>query len=165
MPDTIISLLFWLFMFLRMGSVATKPGRSPALLKISVDSLSLVVPSLREVLQPFSAVIVTGGSSGIGKSFIQLMGTLKPELVFCNLSRRPPSENIFPNPTKNLNHISCDLSRPGDTQNAGQAVRSILQHQAPVGGILLINNSGFGSFGSFAEVDLKRELTMIDVNV
>jgi short-subunit dehydrogenase len=93
------------------------------------------------------------------------MGTLKPELVFCNLSRRPPSENIFPNPTKSLNHISCDLSRPGDTQNAGEIVRTILQSQAPAGGILLINNSGFGSFGSFAELELNRELAMIDVNV
>ncbi len=93
------------------------------------------------------------------------MGTLKPELIFCNLSRRPPAENIFPNPTKSLNHISCDLSRPGDTQNAVQTVRTILQRDSSNGGILLINNSGFGSFGSFGELDLNRELTMIDVNV
>src|SRR5262245_27153336 len=106
MPDTIRSLLFWLFMFLRMGSVETKSGRSPALLGKHLDSLNSVVPSLREALQPFSTVVVTGGSSGIGKSFIQLLGMLKPDLLFCNLSRRPPAENIFPNPTKRLNHIS-----------------------------------------------------------
>jgi short-subunit dehydrogenase len=165
MPDTIRSLLFWLFMFLRMGSVETKSGRSPALLRKNLDSLNSVVPSLREALQPFSTVVVTGGSSGIGKSFIQLLGTLKPDLLFCNLSRRPPAENIFPNPTKRLNHIFCDLSRPEDTQRAAQDVREILQREASSGGILLINNSGFGSFGSFLELNLAKELEMIDVNV
>lgn len=31
--------------------------------------------------------------------------------------------------------------------------------------MLLINNSGFGSFGAFAELPLERELAMIDLNV
>src|SRR5688572_7146721 len=93
------------------------------------------------------------------------MGSLKPDLTFCNLSRRPPAENIFPNPTKKLNHISCDLSRPEDTQRAAREVRDILHREGSTGGILLINNSGFGSFGSFAEMPLERELEMIDVNV
>ena len=165
MPETIISLLFWLFMFLRMGSVATRLGRSPASLKEKFDSLPPVVPSLSEALQPFSAVIVTGGSSGIGKSFIQLGRTLKPDLVFCNLSRREPEKNISPNVRKKLNHFSCDLSRSPEIERAAAAVGEFLLREVPVGRILLINSSGFGAFGAVSELELTRELEMIDVNV
>jgi uncharacterized protein len=130
-----------------------------------VVSLSPVVPPLSEALQPFSAVIVTGGSSGIGKSFIELGRKLKPDLIFCNLSRRPPPENIFPNSGKSLNHFSCDLSQSAEIPPAVAEVRNVLLRTAPTGPILLINNSGFGSFGAFEEMELERELQMIDVNV
>jgi short-subunit dehydrogenase len=152
-------------MFLRMGSVATRSGRSPALLKFSLDSLSSVVPSLREALQPFSALVVTGGSSGIGKSFIQLGETLKPDLVFCNLSRTAPAENIFSNPRKKLNHISCDLSDGAQVPRAAADVLGVLANAGVSGRILLVNNSGFGTFGRFSEVPLDRQLAMIDLNV
>src|SRR5512133_2092036 len=138
MPETIGSWLFWLFMFLRMGSVATKPGRSPALIKVNLDSLSPVVPSLREALQPFSTVLVTGGSSGIGKSFIQLGAKLKPDLVFCNLSRRPPAENISANSGKRLNHFPCDLSQSAEVDRVAALLRQFLDRTVPSGRILLI---------------------------
>jgi uncharacterized protein len=165
MPETIRSLLFWLFMFLRMGSVETKPGRSPVLSKKALNSPSIVVPSLREVLQPFSAVIVTGGSSGIGKSLIRLCSTLKPDLCFCNISRRSPAENIFSNPEKSLNHFSCDLGRAAEVARAAADVTEAVTRQAEKGRILLLNNSGFGSFGAFPEQNLSRELEMLDVNI
>jgi short-subunit dehydrogenase len=152
-------------MFLRMGSVATKPGRSPALIKILFDSLPTVVPSLSEALQPFSAVILTGGSSGIGKSFIQLGSKLKPDLIFCNLSRRPPPENISAYAGKNLNHFSCDLSRASEIEEASAALQSFLGADVPTGRLLLINNSGFGAFGAVNEIGSARQLEMIDVNV
>jgi short-subunit dehydrogenase len=147
-----------------MGSVATRPGRSPALLKIVFDSLPFVVPSPSEALQPYSAVVVTGGSSGIGKSFIQLAENLKPDLLFCNLSRRAPAENIFPNAGKRLNHFSCDLSRSAELVRGAGAVRQILEG-GPRGRILLVNNSGLGAFGAVGQIELARELEMIDVNV
>jgi short-subunit dehydrogenase len=137
----------------------------PASLKEKFDSLPPVVPSLSEALQPFSAVIVTGGSSGIGKSFIQLGRTLKPDLVFCNLSRREPEKNISPNVRKKLNHFSCDLSRSPEIERAAAAVGEFLLREVPVGRILLINSSGFGAFGAVSELELTRELEMIDVNV
>ena len=165
MPDTIISLFFWLFMFLRMGSVATRPGRSPASLKFNFDSLPSVVPSPSEALQPFSAVIVTGGSSGIGKSFIQLGLKLKPDLIFCNLSRRSPAKNISPNAAERLNHFSCDLSQPAEIERVAAGLIEFIPRAVPKGRLLLINNSGFGAFGSVGEIDLPRQLAMIDVNV
>lgn len=123
------------------------------------------MPSLSEALEPFSAVVLTGGSSGIGKSFIELAAKVHARLVFCNLSRRSPPENIFPNAEKRLNHFSCDLRRPAEIGRAADEVGAWLARRAPEGRILLINNSGIGAFGRFPEPNLARELEVIDVNV
>ncbi len=123
------------------------------------------MPSLSEVLEPFSAVVLTGGSSGIGKSFIKLGQTLKPRLIFCNLSRREPEEKISESRELILNHFSCDLSQPTAVAETLPRVVRFLEREVPGGRILLINNSGFGAFGAFPELNLSRQLEMIDVNV
>ena len=64
-----------------------------------------------------------------------------------------------------MNHFACDLSRPAEIAGVAAAVRGRLDEQAPAGRVLLINNSGFGSFGRFDELELARELEMIDLNV
>jgi uncharacterized protein len=153
-------------MFLRVvsGETQCRDAAQPCEESIAA-SLSPIVPSLSEVLQPFTSVILTGGSSGIGKSFIQLGQKLKPDLVFCNLSRRPPPENIFPNAEKSLNHFPCDLSRADEVERVSLALLEFFERGAPKGPILLINNSGFGAFGRFADLPLNRELEMIDLNV
>ena len=114
------------------------------------------MPSLSEALQPFSAVLLTGGSSGIGKSFIRLVTKLKPELRICNLSRHTPDRNILSGAPENLNHFSCDVSRPADVTRAAGEVEAYLARHAPTGRVLLVNNSGSGSFGAFAELPLER---------
>lgn len=123
------------------------------------------MPSLSEVLEPFSAVVITGGSSGIGKSFIKLGQTLKPRLIFCNLSRREPEEKISESRELILNHFSCDLSQATAVAETVPRVVRFLDREVPGGRILLINNSGFGAFGAFPEPNLSRQLEMIDVNV
>jgi short-subunit dehydrogenase len=120
------------------------------------------VSSPSEALQCFSAVIVTGGSSGIGKSFIELLQKLRPELPVCNLSR---SEPPIIKTGKRLNDLRCDLSRPGDVDNAAAAVADWLDREAPAGSVLLINNSGFGTYGRFPEPNLDHILEMLDVNI
>lgn len=120
------------------------------------------MPSLSEALLTFSAVIVTGGSSGIGKSFIELGQKLNPELVFCNLSRRSPTVN---NLAKKLNHFACDLSRAEDVARVVPELITLLEKTTPSGRILLINNSGFGAYGHFPEPNLAHHLEMVDVNV
>jgi short-subunit dehydrogenase len=120
------------------------------------------VPSTREALQTFSAVVITGGSSGIGKSFIELAGKLQPGLRFCNLSRTAP---LIKEHELNLCHIGCDLSAPESVASAAAEVESFLAKAAPTGRVLLINNSGYGSYGYFPEPNLSHQLGMIDVNV
>jgi len=119
-------------------------------------------PSLSEVLQTFSTVVITGGSSGIGKSFIELGAKLGPELQFCNLSRTAP---VIKNTQLNLCHIPCDLGRAESIAEAVMRVESYLMQTVPTGRIILINNSGFGSYGYFPEPNLSHQLEMLDVNI
>ncbi len=120
------------------------------------------MPSLSEALCNFSAVVVTGGSSGIGKSFIELMATVGPHLQFCNLSRRSPD---IKNTRIRLNHFACDLSRPAEIGKTASAVENFLAQAVPTGRVLQINNSGFGAYGHFPEPNLAHQLELIDVNI
>lgn len=117
---------------------------------------------IRHALGRYSTVIVTGGSSGIGKMFIERLRTVAPNLVFFNLSRRIPS--IFSGQL-NLRHIPCDLAHPAELERASEQLLRELKQRAPTGGILLINNSGFGGYGRVGEVGHAHQLEMLDVNV
>ena len=115
-----------------------------------------------EMLRNLSAVIVTGGSSGIGKSFIELGAKMAPGLPFCNLSR---SEPRITGVELNLRHIPCDLKDPAQIERASAEVEDFLNGNARPGPVLLINNSGFGAYGAFPEPSVEHQLEMVDVNV
>lgn len=118
--------------------------------------------SLSEALSPYAAVVVTGGSSGIGKSFIELVGKLNPDICVCNLSRREPDGKSA---GLKLCHIGIDLAEPGGTANGAAAVEAWLGREVPPGRLLLINNSGFGGYGTFPEPSPAHQVEMIDLNV
>jgi short-subunit dehydrogenase len=64
-----------------------------------------------------------------------------------------------------LRHVPCDLSDPAQVERAVVEVSDFLGREAPAGGILLINNSGFGIYGRFPEPGTAQQLEMLDVNV
>ena len=120
------------------------------------------MPSLSEELDSYAAVVITGGSSGIGKSFIKLLGSLSANPRICNLSRREPDVKNF---GKRLVHFTCDLSVPDGVGRAAAEVDAWLRGEVPRGRILLINNSGFGAYGRFPEPNLAHQLEILDVNI
>lgn len=118
--------------------------------------------SLNEALKNFSTIIVTGGSSGIGKSFIERCVALRPELLVCNLSRRDPDINLA---QLKLRHFPCDLAQTAALGETAMQVEKFIEEAAPAGRVLLLNNSGFGAYGYFPEPGIGHVTEMLDVNV
>lgn len=111
-------------------------------------------------IKSFGAVVITGGSSGIGTAFIRTLQNVGSSALICNLSRSIP-EGIQGN--LRLTHHSVDLSRIDAVKSAGEWVIERLKPLDPAP-ILLINNAGFGHYGVFG-AEGHDELGMIDVNV
>jgi short-subunit dehydrogenase len=65
----------------------------------------------------------------------------------------------------NLCHIPCDLSKPRQLEAALAGVGDFLKTGAPRGRVLLINNSGFGLYGSFPAPGVDQQAEMVDLNV
>ncbi len=115
-------------------------------------------------LAPFTVTVVTGGSSGVGKTFITLLSEASPRMVFCNLSRRAPT-GLPETVQKRLVHVPCDLGNVDmRAVAAGEATRVIRQDHYR-SKVLLINNSGFGSCGNFTDAERSGQLDMVAVNV
>ena len=83
-------------------------------------------------------------------------------MSICNLSRRQP---VIINSKLTLRHFPCDLSVSSQVDEAIEAVGQYLEKEVPEGRVLLVNNSGFGVYGSFAETSGSQQLEMVDVNV
>jgi short-subunit dehydrogenase len=110
-----------------------------------------------------TTTLITGASSGIGEAFARKLAASGHDLLLvarsedklialCNVLGR--SHNI------RAQYFVLDLS-------AGDAAARLLEetHERNLEIDFLINNAGFGSMGDFANLELERELNMIDLNV
>lgn len=116
----------------------------------------------KSVLAPFGAAVVSGGSSGIGRTFIADIGKANPGIRVCNLSRSKPGEfsgDFTPR------HIPCDLADPGQRERAAAEVEQFIRDDSNRSKVLLINNAGIGSYGNFPSGPPGREAGIVEVNI
>jgi short-subunit dehydrogenase len=110
-----------------------------------------------------NTTLITGASSGIGEAFARKLASLgrnvflvarseEKLIALCNELGRTNSVRA--------QYLPLDLSKPdvpaklfAETEKRGLTID------------LLINNAGFGAMGDFAQLDLARQLDMIDLNI
>lgn len=95
-------------------------------------------------------LIITGGSSGIGKATADLFANRGYKVY--ELSRHGENRN-------GVAHINCDVTNPADCRNAAAQV------SAEAGNIdVLISNAGMGISGSVEFTDINEAKRQFDVN-
>lgn len=105
--------------------------------------------------------LITGASSGLGRSFAKVLAHRGFNLVL-TARRRPRLMELKKELTERygvkVKVLPHDLSRPEECEQLFEEVSGVNID-------ILINNAGFGVFGKFTETDLDRELEMIDLNI
>lgn len=110
-----------------------------------------------------NTTLITGASSGIGEVFarklaargrnVLLVARSEEKLItLCNELGRSNSIRA--------QYVALDLSTP---ESAARLFEEAAKRGLSVE--MLINNAGFGSMGEFGQLDLARELNMIDLNI
>lgn len=107
--------------------------------------------------------LVTGASGGIGEELARLFAADGHDLVLLarsgdKLARL--AEELEGKHGVAAHVLTADLARPEAPQEVFQELQG-----AGVTVDALVNNAGFGSYGLFAETDLKWELELLQVNV
>jgi short-subunit dehydrogenase len=118
--------------------------------------------SIANALSQYAVIVITGGSSGIGKAFIERINDVNQKAVICNLSRREPVMKVG---QLKLRHVPCDLSDSAQIEHASAEVLRIVRGEVAPGKMLLINNSGFGGYGRSEELSRAHQTEMMDVNM
>lgn len=114
----------------------------------------------RSALSEYGLILITGGSSGIGRAFISLIRNHSKSSRICNISRSKPGKEFF---DSGGIHLGYDLTEPGAVGRLMPEIEKQVEETAKK--MMLINNSGFGSYGNFRDLDIHKELNMIDLNV
>jgi short-subunit dehydrogenase len=107
--------------------------------------------------------LVTGASAGLGAEFARLFATDGHEvaLVARRLSRLEDLAGQLENAGAARVHVL--LEDLADTGAPERIVAELAKRRLDVE--YLVNNAGFGTSGPFAELDAKREVEMVQVNV
>lgn len=101
--------------------------------------------------------MITGASSGIGKDMAITLSHMGYDLILVARSEKA-LEEIKKQLNTDVEIIVKDLS---NLENVKEVFESTKKYDID----LLINNAGYGIFGSFDETDLDKELEMLNVNI
>ena len=103
-------------------------------------------------------VLITGASSGIGYEFAHIFAQNNYNLVLVarNKEKLEEIQKTYPNITVQV--IIKDLRENIAPKSLFEALQ-----KTPID--ILVNNAGFWDYGYFHEIDIEKELSMIDLNV
>lgn len=101
--------------------------------------------------------LVTGASSGIGREMAKYLDHLGYELIIVARSKEK-LEQLASTLSKKPKIIVMDLMLESNIKSL-----YVLTKNENID--ILINNAGFGTFGTFTETELTTELEMIDLNI
>ncbi|MEX2527265.1 MAG: SDR family oxidoreductase [Gemmatimonadota bacterium] len=107
--------------------------------------------------------VVTGASGGIGEEIARALARRGWNLILSARSREPMellAQEFHDSHGVEVAVLPRDLARP---EGPAQLYREVqgLGHSVEI----LVNNAGFGDFGSYLELDATRELEMIQLNI
>ena len=104
--------------------------------------------------------VVTGASSGMGREFVkQLDAQNSFDEIWVIARRKERLESLADEVKAPIRAIALDLS----AKESYDAYAALLAAEKPDVQIL-VNGSGFGKFGAFADMELDDQLAMIDLN-
>lgn len=107
--------------------------------------------------------IITGASSGIGYEMAKQLAAKKHNLILVARSEDKLlaiQKELLAKHQIDVEYLLFDLSEPNSAMDLHHAVK---QHNFLVTG--LINNAGFGDYGNFVEMPLKKDEEMIALNI
>ena len=102
-------------------------------------------------------VLITGASSGIGKSIALEYGRLGYDLVLVARDKKK-LEDVKKSISEDINIEICAM----DLKDINNCYKLFDKYKDIN---ILINNAGFGDFGEFVNSDINKELDMIDTNI
>jgi len=105
--------------------------------------------------------LITGASSGIGRELAKVLATNKFNVILVarNEQRlKQLAEEIVAYHKVSVKVLAQDLGQPGAASDIFHALRETTIS-------VLVNNAGFGNYGSFAKADLAIETDMMQVNM
>ena len=105
--------------------------------------------------------IMTGGSSGIGKSIIEQVSKLRPDTRVCNISRRKPTSFLI---DSTHTHLETDLTNREQRSATIEKITLIIRNLPASCKILLINNAGYGFYGSIEDHSSEEHLRLVELN-
>ncbi|HMR88837.1 MAG TPA: SDR family NAD(P)-dependent oxidoreductase [Saprospiraceae bacterium] len=111
-----------------------------------------------------SYILITGGSSGIGLETAKLFASKGFHLLITSLDaeelKSATSQIKSSNSSISVAGITIDLSKDGSVQVLYDWAKSVTPRLD-----IVINNAGFGTYGFIDDIDIDRELDMINLMV